>query len=73
MSLMAMGLAGCGNNGGVKDAKYGSDASSHWTVAEDGTKGEKAKHDLKEDASKESEEKSEAKEDTSKIGDSEKK
>ena len=52
MSLMAMGLAGCGNNGGVKDAKYGSDASGHWTVAEDGTKGEKAKHDLKEDASK---------------------
>ena len=52
MSLMAMGLAGCGNNGGGKDAKYGSDASGHWTVAEDGTKGEKAKHDLKEDASK---------------------
>lgn len=52
MSLMAMGLAGCGNNGGEKDATYGSDASGHWTVAEDGTKGEKAKHDLKEDASK---------------------
>ena len=52
MSLMAMGLAGCGNNGGGKAAKYGSDASGHWTLAADGTKGEKAKHDLKEDASK---------------------
>lgn len=53
MPLFAMSLAGCGNTDDKKDdQKMEFNTTNHWTVAEDGTVGEKAKHTFEEDKSK---------------------
>ena len=53
MPLFAMSLTGCGTKDGEKgEGKMEFNNTNHWTVAEDGTIGEKAKHTFEEDKSK---------------------
>lgn len=53
MPLFAMSLTGCETKDGEKgEGKMEFNNTNHWTVAEDGTIGEKAKHTFEEDKSK---------------------